>query len=228
MWDGGRKPDIHLSSLNCLGPYYRVSPDKKAVIGRANFEAVESRDVQIKLTDIYGCYDLSEIIPIDRVGEIINPGKKIPVRNCTVYLKSLLKEYDETWTLDYSVQDSAGNRVDAAIDAGIYMKAGNYRMPATFFRWFKDAPGGDRRLVMRWNAGESEGSLIRGPAIKITRPGIRLEEAVADINLGSLKEHPDNRDEKAIMAAVNEYYNTMNNALTKNGVATFEKKYGYL
>lgn len=227
--DSGRKLGVHLSSINCFGPYYRVSLDQKNIVGRAYFDAVETHDVQVKLTNIYGYYVINEIIPLDGVREIINLDKKIPVGNYTICLKSFGKEDGDTWMLDYSVLDSAGNRVDAAIDAGIYMKADKYRYPLTFIRWFKDAPEGDRRLVMRWQPMDSgEDSLVQGTAIKIDRLGIRQEDAMLDINLSSLKKSPENRDETAVMAAVNDYYNALGNALIIGDPAVFEKKYGYL
>ncbi|MEW6726880.1 MAG: hypothetical protein AB1327_07975 [Bacillota bacterium] len=62
---------------------------------------------------------MKEIIPIDGVKETTRLDKKIPVGDFTVYLRGLVKEGDGTWTLDYSGLDSAGNKVDAAIDAGL-------------------------------------------------------------------------------------------------------------
>lgn len=40
LYDSRRKLEVHLSSLNCLGPYYRVSQDNKTMVGRANFDRV--------------------------------------------------------------------------------------------------------------------------------------------------------------------------------------------
>jgi len=220
---------VHLSSLNCLGPHYRVSQDHKTMVGRANFDWVGTNALQVRLTDIYGYYNMNEIIPVEGVKDRLDIDKKLPVRNYTVHLKSFYRgDEKETWILDYSVLDSAGNKVDAAIEAGIYMKADNYRMPMTLFNRFHDQSGGDRRLVFPWQPPESRQSLIDGPAIKITRLGIRQENAVVDIDLKNPKKPAENRDETGVMAAVNDYYHTFGRALESNDVNIFEQKYGYL
>ncbi|MEW6726879.1 hypothetical protein ACP3TJ_01915 [Desulforudis sp. 1088] len=111
------------------------------------------------------------------------------------------------------------------------MKADNYRMPLTCFSRFKDPAKGDRRLVMRyhWLPGDQDAeSRIQGSAIKITRLGIRQEDAAVDVNLGSPKKAAEDRDETRIMAAVNEYYDTFGTALIKGDITIFERKYGYL
>ncbi|MFZ5597585.1 MAG: hypothetical protein ACOY31_11305 [Bacillota bacterium] len=227
--DSGRKLGVHLSSLNCLGPYYRVSQDNKTMVGRANFDWVGTNNLQVRLSNIYGYYSMNEIIPIEGVKDRMDIDKKLPVRNYTVHLKSFYRgDEKETWILDYSVLDSAGNKVDAAIEAGIYMKADNYRMPITLFKRFHDSAGGDRRLVFPWQPPESRDSLIDGPAVKITRLGIRQEDAVVDINLENPKKPAENRDETEIMAAVSDYYDTFGRALESSDVNVFEQKYGYL
>lgn len=197
--------------------------------GRANFDWVGTNNLQDRLTDIYGYYNMHEMIPIEGVKDRLDIDKKLPVKNYTVHLKSFHRgDEKETWILDYSVLDSAGKKVDAAIEAGIYMKADNYRMPITLFKRFHDSAGGDRRLVFPWQPPESKDSLIDGPAIKITRLGIRQEDAVVDIDLKNLKKPAENRDESEIMAAVNDYYQTFGRALENNDVNVFEQKYGYL
>jgi len=229
LYDGERRLGVHLSSLNCLGPYYRVSQDKKTMVGRANFDWVGTNNLQIRLTNIYGWYNMHEIIPIEGIKDRLDIDKKLPVGNHTVHLKSFYRGYEkDNWVLDYSVLDSTGNKVDAAIEAGIYMKADNYRMPLTLFNRFHDPTGGDRRLVFPCQLPESNDSLIDGPAIKITRLGIKQEDAVVDIDLKNLKKTAENRDETEIMAAVNDYFQTFGRALESNDLNVFEQKYGYL
>lgn len=184
MFDSGRRLGVHLSSLNCLGPYYRVSQNKKIMAGRANFDSFETNSLQLKLTDVYGYYNMNEIISIDGVEDRLDINKNISVSDYTVYLKSFSKAEDgERWILDYDVLDPSGNKADAAIEAGIYMKADNYRMPMTLFNKFNNPAGGDRRLVIPWQPPADEKSVIYGPAIKITRMGIRLEDTVLNIDL---------------------------------------------
>ncbi|MDD3365366.1 MAG: hypothetical protein PHZ03_10330 [Syntrophomonas sp.] len=187
MHDSGRKLGIHLSSLNCLGPYYRVSQDQKTMAGRANYDGMEMSNLQVKLTNIYAYYRMNEIIPLDGVKDRLDINRELLVNNYSVHLKSLTREDDkETWVLDYSVLDSEGNKVDAAIEAGIYMKADNYRMSLANFQRFHDPANGNRWLVFNWQPPESKDSLLEGPVIKITKLGIKQKDAVADINLNSI------------------------------------------
>ncbi len=72
-------------------------------------------------SEVTGRFDRAEKFGqfVDGVKETTRLDKKIPVGDFTVYLRGLVKEGDGTWTLDYSGLDSAGNKVDAAIDAGL-------------------------------------------------------------------------------------------------------------
>lgn len=225
--DSGRKLGLHLSSNNCLGPYYRISQDKRTMVGRANFDPLETSSLRVSLTNMYGFYNINEIIPIGGVKEKLDINKKVPVRGYTVELKSFAREDGESWTLDYNVLDSAGNKVDAAINAFIYGNV-NHRAPLTMFSRFKDISGGDRRIILRWQPPEDSVSPELDPVIKIFRLGIRLEDTVLDIDLKNPKKPGENRDEARIMAAVNEYFDTLGSALVKDEIAVMEDKYGYL
>jgi len=227
MSDSGCQLKAHLFTTNCPGPYYRYSLDGKTAIGQANFDPLTTSSVQVKLTDIYGCYTMNEIVPLDRLGNTIALNKKISVSHYTVDLKSLAREGGSTWMLDYSVLDTAGHRVAAAIEAGIYSRADGYRQPLVLFSRFQDATAGDRRLLLDWDTSGGGDLAAQEPALKITRLGIRLQDAALDINLDSPKKRPDDSDERAVMAAVNDYYGTTRVALTGDGAA-MENKYGYL
>lgn len=73
---------------------------------------------------------MKEIIPLDGVKDKLDINRKLPVNNYSVYLKSFTRGKDKgTWILNYCVLDSAGQPVDGAIDAGIYLKNDNYRIP---------------------------------------------------------------------------------------------------
>lgn len=233
--DGGRKLERHLTGIgnlspsDRLGPSYRVARDGKTVVGRANFDPLITHELRLSLTDVYGYYSMDQTIPLEEIADTVSLDQKIPVRDYTVCLNSLTKIDDKTRTLDYVVLDSAGNRVAAVIDACIYTSSHNYKLPLTFTRQIEDAPGGDRRLLMGWNTGESEEEILaQKPVIKITRLGFKQEDAVLDLNLDSPPKNLDDSEEKAVMAAVNDYYKTLGNALAKDDPAAFEKEYGYL
>lgn len=229
MFDGGRKLESHLSGIDYLGPSYKYSLDGKTAVGRANFDALETREERLNLTDVYSYYSMDQIIPLEKITDKISINKKIPVKDYTVCLNSLVKEDDETRSLEYVVLDSAGNSVDAVIDACVYTCSHDYRMPLTYFRQFKGTPGGGRGLVMGWPPGESEAEILeQKPVIKITRLGFRQEDAVLDINLDSPSKSPDDHEEKAVMAAVNNYYKILGGALAKDDQFAFEREYGYL
>lgn len=81
---------------------------------------------RLKLTDIYGYYQMDEIIPIDGVNHNMDINRKLQVNNYSLYLQSFIRgNKEDTWILDYSVLDATGNKLDAAVEAGIYMKADN-------------------------------------------------------------------------------------------------------
>ncbi len=228
MFDGGWKLGVHLSGINCLGPYYRVSQDEKTMVGSAKFDPVETSSIKVSLSNIYGYYNMKEIIPINGVMNRLDINRRVSVRGYTVNLKSFFKENGENWILDYSVLDFAGNPVDAAIEAWLYWDR-SHNVPMSIFNRFRDQSGGDRRLVLRWQPQEGSGNNENlEPVIKITRLGIRQEDAVLDINLDNSKKPWENQDETGIMSAVNDYYNTFGNALANGDVTVFEKKYGYL
>lgn len=229
MRDGGRELARHLSGIDNLGPSYRVSRDEKTAVGRANFDPLATGAVRLSLTDVYSYYAMDQIIPLAEIAETGSINKKIPVKGYTVCLNSFVKEDDQTRTLGYTVLDSAGNRVDAVVDACVCEASHNYGLPLTSPIRLKDAPGGDRLLVMSWPQWESEEEILaRGPALKITKLGFKQEDALLDINLDSPSKGTDDRAEKAVMAAVNDYYKTMGDALAKGGLAAFEQEYGYL
>jgi len=228
--DSGSKLEPHLSSITSLGPSYRVSRDGKTIVGRAYFDRVETNTLQVKLTDIYGYYHINELIPIEGVKDRIEINRKLLVRNYIVYLKSFAKGNDKgTWILDYCVLDSDGNKVDAEIEAGIYMKDDNYRTPSTvLLSASHDQAREDQWLVFNWQPPESQDNLIEGTAIKITSLGIRQEDAVVNINLDNPTKPIENRDETDILAAVNNYYTAFGQALQSNNLTVFGQKYGYL
>lgn len=226
--DGGRKLEPHLSSSNCLGPYYRVSRDGRTMVGTAKHDAMLTEEVQIRLTDVYGFYIMNEMIPLDGIKDRIDINRKVAAGSYTLYIKSFFKEDKESWVLDYSVLDLQGEKVDAAIEAGIYMKSDNYRMNLSGFGWFRDAAGGDRRLVIPWHPMEGGDSLIYGPVIKITRLGIRQDNIVADIDLDNSGKSLSKVDETGIMAAIDDYYHMLGIALREGDVSIFEDRYGYL
>ncbi|HWP98802.1 MAG TPA: hypothetical protein VN426_18320 [Syntrophomonadaceae bacterium] len=229
MHDSGRQLGIHLASLNCLGPFYRVSQDQKTMVGRVNFDGLETSNQEIKLTNIYAYYRMNEIIPLAGVKDRLDINKELPVKDYIVHLKSFTRQDDqETWLLDYSVLDSAGNQVDAAIEAGIYMKSDNYRMTLNYFKQFHDPASGDRRLMLNWQPSVSEDNLIEDPVIKITKMGIKQEDAIVDIDLAHYKKPVENQEVTEIMAAVNDYYYSFGSALESDDITGFGRKYGYL
>ncbi len=229
LYDNGRRLGGHLSSINCLGPYYRVSQDRKAMVGRANFDGMDTSNPKLQLSDIYAYYNINTIIPLDGVKDKLDINQEIQVSKYIVHLNLFTRGADqETWILDYSVRDSAGNKIDAAIEADICMKTDDYRMPMTFFKHFYDTTKGNRCLVFKWQPPESQDSFILGPAIKISKLGIKQEDAQLEIDLNNLNNQVENQDELEIMAAINDYYNTFGRALVSNDIMVFEQKFGYL
>lgn len=227
--NNGHKLGMHQSSINTSGPYYRVSQDRKSMVGRAYFDSLEASSLQIKLTDIYGYYRMNEIISIDGVNDKLEINKKIRIKNYVLNINSFYKGNDkDAWILDYDVVDSSGNKIDAAIEAGIYMKSDNYQMPLTFMHIFKDIESGDKNLLFNWQPPDNRDSIISEPAIKITALGIRQEDAVIDINLAEPKKAEANPEEVKIIAAINDYYNAFASALKSGDSSVFEQKYGYL
>jgi len=223
LQDGGRKLAVHHSSMNCLGPFYRVSRDRKNLAGMAYFDSFNTKNPALNLTNIYGCYDLNEIIPLDGAGEHLEINRKIPVKGYTLQLNSFKKESENTWVLDYQVLNSSGEKVDAAIDAGVYLQADRYRMECSQVG-LKDPANKDYNLVMQW-----DGSLIESSAIKITRLGIRQEDAVVNLSLNKKFKLPwENKDERTVLSAVQDYYTTMGRAIRERDPSIFEEKYGYL
>ena len=200
MRDGGRELTRHLSSIDNPGPSYRVSRDEKTAVGRANFDPPAAGSLQLSLTDVYGYYAMDQLIPLAVIAETGSINKKIPVKGYIVCLNSFVKEDEQTRTLGYTVLDSAGNKVDAVIDACVCEASHNYGLPLTSPIRLKDAPDGERLLVMSWPQWESEEEIMgRGPAIKITKLGFKQEDALLDINLDSPSRDPDDRAEKAVM-----------------------------
>jgi hypothetical protein len=127
---GGQNLAPHLANPYNTFPAYRRSRDGKAAAGRAYFDRLTADTLQIKLTDLYGVYNLSETIPLNGINNALAINRSLPVRNYSVELKSFSRGRDgRTWTLCYRVLDAAGQPVDGAIDAGIYQKLGNYQMP---------------------------------------------------------------------------------------------------
>ncbi|MCL6478721.1 MAG: hypothetical protein K6T65_09930 [Peptococcaceae bacterium] len=225
--DGGRRLEAHLTGINCLGPYYRVSRDKRTMLGSARFGPLNTYSLRLSLADMYGYYGMNETIPIKNVGDRLDINRKVPVRGYTVELKSFARDSGDDWVLDYAVLDAAGNTVDAAIDGCIY---GNekHRVPLACFNRFRDALAGDRRLVMRWQPPGGGDYPEWDPVIKILRLGIRLEDAVLDINLANFKRPPEFREEDLILAAVKKFYDTLGSSLSRGDISACEEKYGYL
>lgn len=222
-FSGGRRLGIHLSGPNCLGPDFRSSLDGRDIAGRANFGPLTADDLQVRLSDIYGFYRINEIVPVDGAGNRTDINRKLAVRGYTVHLKSFAREEGANCALDYSVLDSAGNEVDAAIEAWLY--EGNSRVP--YISRFKDPAGGDRRLLIRLPDDFWE-SPARNLMIKVWGLGIRQEDAVLDIDLKNPKQSAESRDEERIVAAVRDYYETLGKALAGGEAAVFEEKFGYL
>lgn len=64
--------------------------------------------------------------------------------------------------------------------------------------------------------------------MKITRLGIRQDDAVLNIDLHNIPLPAADRPESKIMTAVREYYATYGQALKSKDLAVMEPKYGYL
>lgn len=220
---GGRRLGVHLSRPNCLGPYFRSSQDGRDIAGRANFDPLTAADLQVRLSDVFGFYRMNEIVPVDGARNKTDINRKLAVRGYAVHLKSFAREEGANWALDYSVLDSAGNKVDAAIDVWIY--EGNLRVP--IITRFMDPAGGDRRLLIRL-PDDSGQRPARNLMIKVWRLGIRQEDAVLDIDLKNPKQSAESRYEERIVAAVRDYYETLGSAVTGGEAAVFEEKFGYL
>lgn len=68
--------------------------------------------------------------------------------------------------MNYCVLDSAGQPVDGAIDAGIYLKNDNYRIPYPILLEGSHNPvGQDQMLVYTGNPPESKDGLMEGAAL---------------------------------------------------------------
>ena len=93
--------------------------------------------------------------------------------------------------------------------------------------WFHDSNSGNQCLAFNWQPPQGEDSLILGPAIKISKLGIRQDDAVLNINLDNPVKRT-NQDETQIMAAVNKYYQTLGQALISDDMNILANKYGYL
>lgn len=228
--DNGRNLEPHLSEANNFSPSYRVSRNGKTRMGRAYFDGLAANTLQVKLTDIYGSYNLKEIIPLDGVKDKLEINRKLPVHNYSVDLKSFTQGKDKgTWVLNYRVLDSAGRPVDGAIDAGIYEKADNYKLPSPLLIDGSPNPvGQDQMLIFTGEPPEGKACLQQGAALKITRLGIRQEDAVLNIDLDHSNKPDANNADTPIMAAVREYYTTFGRALKSNDLAVLGQKYGYL
>ncbi|MGE5653100.1 MAG: nuclear transport factor 2 family protein, partial [Bacillota bacterium] len=226
LTNNGHKLDLHLTSPNCEGPYYSYSQDGKALAGRANFDAPQSGALQVSLTNLYGYYQVSDVTPIDGVKERLDINKAIAVKDLSIQLKSFVKIDDETWALDYMVVGADGKQVvDAAVDAGIYTKDDKYRMPFSFF----NMPSSDHnRLLIRWQAPPPGETMIKNLVIKVNAVGLRLDDALVEINLDNPKLVSGSSDRDLVMAAVDAYHRAFGQALTSGDVATMERLYGNL
>ncbi|MCL6448578.1 MAG: hypothetical protein K6U04_10585 [Armatimonadetes bacterium] len=78
--------------------------------------------------------------------------------------------------------------------------------------------------------GSSGHSLAEEPAIKITRLGIRQEDALVTIDLKNYRDREDKGagEEKEAFRAVQEYYDLFAKAVARNDVSILEARYGYL
>lgn len=229
MSDSGQNLEPHLSNLTNFGPSYRVSQDGKAIVGIAYFERILTTNLQVNLTNIYGYYRMNEIIPIDVYKHNLDIKRILQVDNYNIYLSFTRDNEQDALILDYSVLDSAGNNVDASVEAGIYMKADNYRMlsPIAINLPYPDCR--ERQLVFNWQPlPENRDGLLEGAALKITKLGIRQKDSVVNINLAEPNKPAENRDKTEILAAINKYYTTFGQALKKNNLGIFANEYGYL
>jgi|GEM_PF-1611286 len=228
--DNGRNLEPHLSETYGFGPSYRISRDGKTHVGRAYFDGLAANTLQVKLTDIYGSYNLKEIIPLYGVKDKLDINRKLPVHNYSVDLKSFTQGKDKgTWVLNYRVLDSAGRPVDGAIDAGIYEKDDNYKIPYPILIDGSPNPvGQDQMLIFTGKPPEGKNGLQEGAALKITRLGIRQEDAVLNIDLDHSNKPGTNSPDTQIMAAVKEYHATFGDALKSNDLVVLTQKYSYL
>ncbi|MHB8126955.1 MAG: hypothetical protein ACYDEJ_15215 [Desulfitobacteriaceae bacterium] len=228
---GGQNLEPHLPYPYQSALSYRGSRDWKACAGRAYFDRLTDNTLQLKLTDIYGCYNLDEIIPLDEIRDKLEINRILPVHNYNIELKSFSRGSDKgTWILTYRVLDLNGRQADGAIDAGIYQKSGNYKMsyPITLDNLVSPA-GQDQKLVLSTGRpGPGEADFPEGAAVKITRLGIRQDDAVLNIDLHNVPQPAADRPESKIMTAVREYYATYGQALKSKDLAVMERKYGYL
>ncbi|AET67796.1 hypothetical protein Desor_2194 [Desulfosporosinus orientis DSM 765] len=228
---GGQNIEPHLSYPFDSTLSYRRSLDGKACVGHAYFDRVTAGMPQLKLTDIYGYYNLNEIIPLDGVTDQLEINRKVSVHNDTIELKTLKPGKDKgTWILSYRIQDQTGKLVDGAIDAGFYQKGDHYKRPNPVLKDSSPSPvGQDQELVL--NAGvpaPGEADFPAGTALKITRLGIRQEDAVLNIDPDNLPQPAANSTETQILAAVRDYYATYGQALKSNDLSMMTKKYGDL
>ncbi|MDQ7097019.1 hypothetical protein REC12_25830 [Desulfosporosinus sp. PR] len=226
----GRNLEPHLSEIVGIGPSYRISRDMKTRVGRAYFDGLTSNTLQVRLTDIYGTYSLNEIIPLDGVKDKLDINRKLSLANYSVDLKSFTRGRDKgTWVLNYRVLDSTGQPVDGAIDAGIYKKADNYKIPCPLLIDGSSKPlGQDQMLIFTGEPPAGQDGFLGDAALKITRLGIRQEDAVLNIDLDNPSKPSADRDKTEIMAAVQDYYTTFGEALKSNDLTVLTRKYGYL
>ncbi|MDR3602601.1 MAG: hypothetical protein P4L49_19325 [Desulfosporosinus sp.] len=226
----GRNLEPHLSNIVSFGPSYRISRDGKTRVGRAYFDGLTSNTLQVRLTDLYGFYSLNEIIPLDGVKDKLDINRKFSVDNYSVDLKSFTRGKDKgTWVLNYRVMDSTGQPVAGAIDAGVYTKVDNYKIPCPILIDGASKPfGQDQMLIFTGELPAGKDGLLKDTALKITRLGIRQEDVVLNIDLENPCKPSADSKKTEIMAAVKEYYATFGEALKSNDLAVLAQKYGYL
>lgn len=228
---GGQNIEPHLSYPFVSALSYRWSLNGKACAGHAYFDKATAGTLQLKLTDLYSVYNVNTIIPLDGVMDQLEINRKIPVHNYTIELKSLKRFKDKgTWILSYRILDRAGSLVDGAIDAGFYQKGDNYKRPyPVLVDSLRGPVGQDQELVINTGTpSPGETDFPEGMALKITRLGIRQEDAVLNIDPENLPQRAADSAEAQILAAVRDYYTTYGQALKSNSLSSMTEKYGYL
>lgn len=228
---GGQNLEPHLPYPFASALSYTRSLNGKACVGHAYFDRATAGTLQLKLTDLYSDYNVDAIILLDGITDQLEINRKVPVHNHTIELKSLKRGKDKgCWILSYRILDRAGNLVDGAIDAGFYQKRDNYRRPNPVWGDSLPGPAGqDQELVLNTGTpSPGEADFPEGTDLKITRLGIRQEDAVLNIDPDNLPQSAADSAEAQIMAVVRDYYTTYGQALKSNSLSSMTEKYGEL
>lgn len=228
---GGQNVEPHLSYPFASALSYRWALNGKVCAGHAYFDKATVGTLQLKLTDLYSVYNVNTIIPLDGVMDQLEINRKISVHSHTIELKSLKRFKDKgTWILSYRLLDRAGSPMDGAIDVGFYQKGDNYKRAYPVLADSLRGPvGQDQELVLNTGTpSPGEADFPEGTALKITRLGIRQEDAVLSIDPDNLPQRATDSAEAQILAAVRDYYTTYGQALKSNSLSSMTEKYGDL